>query len=306
MTEGPAPRIAVCLAAYNGIRYLRQQLDSIFTQDGVNVTLFASIDISSDGTEQWFEAFAAEQPQCVVLSHGQRFGGAAQNFFRLLRDVDFEQFDHVAFSDQDDIWMPDKLMRAVRCLTENQAQGYSSDVIAFWESSPSRYIRKSYPQRQWDFLFESAGPGCTYVLRQSLARDIQDFLRLHQDCTSDIGLHDWFCYAFARARSLTWYIDNQARMLYRQHDGNQVGANAGWRAFVWRAQQVLNGWGLNQARSIARLVMPPHDPFVARWVGGGRRAVWNLLWRAGQCRRKPLDRFWFAASCAALCVLGWA
>lgn len=305
MTDVPVARIAVCLAAYNGARYLRQQLDSIFSQEGVVVTVFASVDASTDGTEQWFGAYLAENPRCVLLPLGQRFGGAAQNFFRLLRDVDFSGFEYVAFADQDDIWLPGKLLRAVGCMVETRAQGYSSDVIAFWEAGRSRYIRKAYPQRRWDYLFESAGPGCTFVMDKNLALEIQDFLRSHEEETVHIGLHDWFCYAFARARFHRWHIDNQANMLYRQHEGNQVGANSGWWAFLWRARQVLNGWGLNQARAIATLVMPENDAFVTRWIRGGRVAVWNLLWRAAQCRRKPLDRVWFAVSCVALCVLGW-
>ena len=299
------PRIAVCLAAYNGVRHLRQQLDSIWSQDRVCVTVFVSVDVSSDGTEQWLNEYGAINTQCVLLPMGERFGGAAQNFFRLLREVDFSEFEYVAFADQDDIWLPAKLHRAVQRLKESGAQGYSSDVIAFWEDGRTRLVRKAYAQRKWDYLFESAGPGCTFVLQKGLAAEVQAFLRNHIDATRSVGLHDWFCYAFARAGGYRWYIDAQANMLYRQHGANQVGVNVGWRAFLWRVGQVLNGWGLDQARLIGMLVMPEQDPFMAKWVGGGRAAVWNLLWHANACRRRPLDRVWFAISCIALCVVGW-
>ncbi len=305
MTDGTLPRIAVCLAAYNGVRYLRQQLDSIFAQHGVDVTVFASVDQSTDGTVQWLLAYQERQPHITILPYGERFGGAAQNFFRLIRDVNFEGFEYVAFADQDDIWLPNKLIRAVSCMTERNTQGYSSDVIAFWESGQTRYIRKAYPQRRWDYFFESAGPGCTFVLSKPLTLQLQGFLRAHRMDTADIGLHDWFTYAFARSRDIAWHIDNQANLMYRQHSENQVGVNAGWRAFLWRAKQVLNGWGLNQARKIAGLVAAPQDPFVTKWIDGGRGAVLSLLLRSGQCRRRPVDRIWFAASCAALLVLGW-
>lgn len=295
----------MCLAAYNGMSHLREQLDSICSQDGVCVTVFASVDASTDGTEQWLEQYCATHQRCVLLPVGGRYGGAAQNFFRLLRDVDFSAFEYVAFADQDDIWLSHKLSRAVQCLLDLGAHGYSSNVVAFWGDGRTRLVRKAYPQRQWDFLFESAGPGCTYVLRKRLAMDIQTHLRDHVAATQAVGLHDWFCYAFARARGHRWYIDSQANMRYRQHSGNQVGVNAGWRAFLWRVGQVLNGWGLDQARLIGTLVMPENDAFMAKWVGGGRVAVWNLLWHANACRRKPLDRVWFAASCIALCVWGW-
>ena len=95
-------KIAVCLAAFNGVRWLAEQLDSILAQEGVAVTVFVSVDQSSDGTEQWIDARAQVDSRIVVLPHGERFGGAARNFFRLLRDVDFSGFDYVSFADQDD------------------------------------------------------------------------------------------------------------------------------------------------------------------------------------------------------------
>lgn len=304
MNDNLSPRVAVCLAAYNGTPYLREQLDSILDQKGVAVTVFVSVDRSTDGTEEWVSEYRVRHPELVVLPTGQRFGGAAQNFFRIVQDVNFDAFEYVAFADQDDIWLADKLTRAVTCLTAEDAQGYSSDVIAFWASGESRYIRKSFPQRSWDYYFESAGPGCTFVMRKLLITELQTFLRDHSGQLSDVGLHDWFTYAFARARGHRWYIDQQAYMMYRQHGTNQVGVNAGWAAFLWRVRQVLNGWGLNQARGIALLVAP-NDPFVAQWIGGGRGALWYLLRQSWNCRRRPLDRIWFAASCAALWLMGW-
>jgi len=154
------PSIAVCLAAFNGIRYIQQQLDSILSQADVQVTVFVSVDRSIDGTENWFSTVQAKEPRVVLLPTGAAFGGAARNFFRLLRDTDFAAFDYVAYADQDDIWLPGKLKRACDTLTQAGAQGYSSDVVAFWDSGKSLYIKKSYPQRRWDYLFESAGPGC--------------------------------------------------------------------------------------------------------------------------------------------------
>ncbi|RPJ80264.1 MAG: glycosyltransferase, partial [Acidobacteria bacterium] len=162
------PAVAVCLAAFNGIRWLPKQLASILEQKGVSVTIVVSVDRSSDGTEEWVERRASEESRLVALPFGERFGGAAANFFRLLRDADLSGFDYVSLSDQDDIWQAEKLLRAYRVLQETGADGYSSDVVAFWPSGRTRWIRKSQPQRRWDFLFEAAGPGCTYVIRADL------------------------------------------------------------------------------------------------------------------------------------------
>lgn len=300
-----SPAVAVCLAAYNGMRYLQQQVDSIFSQMDSDVTLFVSVDCSTDGTEEWFSRLQAKNSRVVLLPFGEKFGGAARNFFRVLREVDFSAFDYVAFADQDDIWLPGKLKRATDTLIEQGADGYSSDVVAFWESGRSFYIKKSYPQRRWDYLFESAGPGCTFVFSRRLAIDIQSVLQKKRDAAAELGLHDWFTYAYARAHGYQWVIDEYAGLMYRQHEDNQVGVNAGLVAFLWRVRQVLNGWGLNQARMIAGLVGQGDDAFVRRWSLGGRLGMLMLAFEAPYCRRRPRDQVLFAMSCVALTVLGW-
>jgi rhamnosyltransferase len=299
------PTIAVCLAAFNGVRYIQQQLDSILSQTDVRVTVFVSVDRSTDGTEAWFSDFQSREPQVVVLPLGEVFGGAARNFFRLLRDIDFAAFDYVAYADQDDIWLPGKLKRACDTMTQSGAQGYSSDVVAFWDTGKSLYIKKSYPQRRWDYLFESAGPGCTFVFSRLLAMQLQQVARQHAVELAGVGLHDWFTYAYARAHDFRWVIDDHASLMYRQHAENQVGANAGWAAFRWRARQVLNGWGLTQARLITALVGLQDDSFVRRWSRGGRWQTLTLAFQASHCRRRPRDRALFALSCLALTIVGW-
>ena len=304
-SSNPLPSVAVCLAAFNGVCYLPQQLESIFRQVDVAVTVFVSVDVSTDGTEEWFRQLQVTELRLVLLPCGQKFGGAAPNFFRLLRDVDFAAFDYVAYADQDDIWLPEKLKRATDRLAETGAHGYSSDIMAFWESGKRIYIKKSYPQRQWDYLFESAGPGCTFVLRRSLALEVQAVVLQKPQRMQSVGLHDWFTYAFARAHNRHWLIDDYASLMYRQHGDNQVGVNAGFLALLWRARKVLSGWGLNQARLIAQLIGASDMPFVQQWMGGGRIAMLSLVLQAPHCRRKPLDRLWFAVSCLALALIGW-
>lgn len=298
------PSVAVCLAAFNGKRWLPEQLNSVLMQTDVVLTMFVSVDCSSDGTEDWIDLVATKDPRIVVLPHGMRFGGASRNFFRLMRAVDFSEFDYVSFADQDDIWLPDKLSRAHRILLKTSANAYSSNVMAFWPGGRQLLIEKSQRQVKWDFLFEAAGPGCTYVMQKELACTIQNVIKSRWNDMQEVGLHDWFVYAFARANGYSWVIDDYAGMLYRQHEKNQVGVNTGARAFVHRARKVFSGWGLTQSALIAQLVGLGNDPFVKRWSGGSRSGLLLLALHAWQCRRRLRDKIIFALSCLALYVAG--
>ena len=298
------PTVAICLAAFNGMRWLPEQLDSILAQSSVNVTVFVSVDISSDGTEQWIDQRALSDKRVVVLPHGERFGSAGRNFFRLLRDVDFSTFDYVAFADQDDYWFETKLARAHDVLQQTGKDAYSSNVIAFWPSGRRMLINKAQPQKKWDFLFEAAGPGCTYVMKTTLVQTLQQRVRERWDMVQQVWLHDWFTYAFARANGYRWVIDMEPGMLYRQHASNQVGVNDGWQAFKQRAGKVWNGWWLGQAALIADLVGLTDDPFVRSWRPLSRLGILRLAYHAGECRRRLREQMWFALSCLTLCVTG--
>jgi rhamnosyltransferase len=298
------PKVAVCLAAFNGLRWIEEQLDSILAQSLIDVTVFISVDRSSDGTEQWVDRRALEDPRIVVLPHGERFGGAGRNFFRLLRDVDFSGFDYVSFADQDDYWFETKLARADEVLQRTGADAYSSNVIAFWPSGRRLLIDKSQPQKRWDFLFEAAGPGCTYVMKVVFVQALQSRLQEEWARVQQVSLHDWFAYAFARANGYRWVIDDQPGMLYRQHGGNQVGVNDGWQALLRRARKIWDGWWLGQAVLIAQLAGMEDDSFVQSWRFPSRLSALRLAFHARECRRRPREQMLFALSCLTLVIAG--
>lgn len=298
------PSVAVCLAAFNGMSWLPEQLSSILAQKGVDVTVYISVDRSSDNTEEWVDKAALGDSRIVVLPHCEKFGGAGPNFYRLLRDVDLTGFDYLSFADQDDIWPQEKLSRAHEMLLSTGSDAYSSNVLAFWPNGRKALIEKAQKQVQWDFLFEAAGPGCTYVMRKELAHAIQAVVKARWVDVQKVGLHDWFVYAYARANGYRWVIDDYAGMLYRQHEKNQVGVNSGVSAFVQRARKVLNGWGLTQSALIAQLVGLGDDRFVKRWSGGSRAGLLWLGFHAWQCRRRVRDKIIFSLSCIAMCLVG--
>ena len=296
-------RIAVLMAAYNGKLWLTEQIGSILKQEDIEVTLYISVDQSSDGTEDLINALATSEKRIQVLPHGLHFGGAAPNFYRLIKDVDFSTYDFIAFADQDDIWNIDKLKRAASVIREKSVDGYSSNVTAFWPNGKTHLINKAQPQAKWDFLFEAAGPGCTYVLTKNLAVHLQKFIMDKWLEVQLISLHDWLIYAYARVNQFDWYIDPRSSLLYRQHASNQVGANIGFLALIKRSHKVKNGWWLSQSLCIANLIGLKQNSFVMKWAKGTRIGYLRLGISVFNCRRRPRDQLLFLFACLSLCLI---
>ncbi|MBB1076206.1 glycosyltransferase [Rhodoferax sp. 4810] len=294
------PEVAVILAAYNGATYIAEQLKSILQQTDVDLQIFISVDKSTDETEDYLATLLLTEPRLTLLPFGQRFGGAGPNFYRLLREVDLSGFDYVCFADQDDLWHPEKLTRAHRLMTIDNADGYSSNFTAFWPSGKSEEVHKAWPQRSWDYLFESAGPGCTYVLHTRLALPLQQLVRGADNRLLQVDYHDWLTYAFARFHDFPWVIDDWSSMRYRQHAHNQIGVNSGLRSFWLRVKKILSGYGFEQSLLIADMIGASSLPLVQRGLRGGRFGYLWLALHARHCRRKPIDRVWFAISCVLL------
>lgn len=296
--------IAVLLAVHNGMEWLADQVETILAQTNIKVHLYISIDPSEDGSQAWCEKLQATDARVTLLPTNQKFGSAAPNFFRLLRDIEFDQYDYISFSDQDDLWSTDKLYQATKELIKHNSSGYSSNVTAFWSNGQQTTINKAQQQVEWDFLFESAGPGCTFVMTKDLAKDIQTFIKNNQQKMKEVWLHDWFCYAYARAHGYKWVIDKKITMQYRQHDNNQVGVNQGYLALLHRVRFVMSGKALQQSSLLASLTGLKTDPFVKIWYKHSRLGFLSLAFKAKQCRRKPSDRIFFIASCLILSITG--
>jgi rhamnosyltransferase len=247
------PKVVVLMATYNGREWLQSQIESIFGQLDVDVTLFVSDDISSDGTFEYLQEVAKSDIRVKILSRSQKYGSAGKNFYRLISDVDISGFDYVAFADQDDIWNLDKLSRHIQLIKKHDAEAVSSNVEAFWPDGCQKLILKSQPQKNYDFLFESAGPGCTFLMTPWLVNEVRHQL-FDNEVAQEVNMHDWLAYAICRAHGKDWVIDPLPSMWYRQHENNVIGANAGFKAVISRLKKINSGWYRHEVALISRVV----------------------------------------------------
>jgi rhamnosyltransferase len=290
------PAIVVLLATHNGVRWLDEQVDSILGQEGVSVRIVALDDGSSDGTPEWLASRAASEPRLTVLADDGTGGSSARNFYRLIAAVRVKEGELVAFSDQDDVWQPDKFAKHSALLAEGNA-GVSSSVLSFWSSGRTELVRKDYPQRDFDYLLESPGPGCSFLLTPELFDLVRETLRTSDDARQ-VEYHDSLIYAIARGRGLRWHIDGYPSVNYRQHDDNVLGSNQGASAALERLRLIREHWLRHHATLLTRVALhvapeqtrPELRRILGYLTGEGWRNRRKLARLTPRLRRRPRDQ----------------
>ena len=234
------PSVAVLMATYNGAKYIRQQMDSILAQQNVDISVFVRDDHSSDETVAIVNDYA-QRGKIFLLSQKPAQLRVTKNFYSIVQEIDLSKVDYMAYSDQDDIWLPNKMDEAIKALTENRSQGYASNLLrgdAEGAITHERFVlkklfqylfnRKSSRQTLYDHYFEAASAGCTLVLQKEAALYFQKRVReIYAIIPSDTS-HDWSTYAITRLGGFQWYIDERSFIIYRQHTENAYGANIGF------------------------------------------------------------------------------
>lgn len=248
-------KVAILLATYNGRDYLIEQLSSIYSLESVIFKIFLSDHNSVDNTKSLFTQFCEKNDiDFKIIDSSVPFRGAGQNFFHLIREVDTENYDYYAFADQDDIWLPQKLIHAIKQIKKSKTSGYSSSVKSFTSRNNFEYIYKYPNQKKYDYFFQSPGPGCTFVVTKDFFKDLKSFLKLKTERMKNIYYHDWFIYAFARHFNYDWFIDSISLIYYRQHNNNDTGASSSIYSKFKRFKLLWNNWAFEQALSISTVL----------------------------------------------------
>lgn len=285
------PKVALLLATYNGAKWIREQLNSIVSQKNVIIDVYVSDDMSNDDTIDIVNSYSNKINSLQILESTHKYGSAHKNFIRLITDVDCSKYDYVCFADQDDVWFNDKIEMGINFLTLNNASAYSSNVLAFWENGRTRIITKSQPQTEFDHWFESAGPGCTFILNNCLYNSLRKFTIDNHQMVIELFAHDWYVYAYARANGYKWVIDDSVAMLYRQHASNAQGANFGLQGIIKRYRQVSTGFYFDSL--IAQLsLLDPSNKLCSTLKNKSFFGRFQLLTQFTKFRRKLSDKFY--------------
>ena len=199
--------VCILLATFNGSRFIEEQINSLFAQRDVNVSIFISDDCSSDDTLSIINSFGSSD--IYILSSGNKFGSAGKNFFNLISNFP-EGFDFYFFSDQDDIWFESKCFDSICHLIESGSDLFSSSVQPFSNDSYLSPLRQSTNLTNYDFLFEGAGQGCTFCLTPRLLKKSKDVLDDNFSMFSPIPLQEKFGIPILIFAWPSEYLDNDA------------------------------------------------------------------------------------------------
>ncbi len=217
------PSVAVLLSTYNGEAYLETQLDSLADQQSVKIDVFARDDGSADGTIEILRSYGHRWPALAAISSSKNLRPAA-SFLTLLATVP-NTFDYYAFCDQDDVWLPEKLLYATEKLS------------AFPDMEPSLYCAEATcvdhhlaslgqtsirgTGRFDELMFANIACGNTLVMNNAGAMLVRS-----RTPERAVIMHDWWCALVVSAFGRI-VCDARPTVLYRQHQGNTQGTAPG-------------------------------------------------------------------------------
>jgi len=244
------PRVQVLLSTYNGQTHLAEQLATVLGQDHKELDILIRDDGSTDRTREVLTNFSRDPRVSIILGDNL---GVVGSFFDLISRSSTEA-DFIALCDQDDVWLPDKISRALQFLSGSDAEQpslYASRVTVVDEAL-HRLEMSRRPRKEiglGNALAENLFPGCTMVLNRA-ARDV-----ISARLPNFALMHDWWIYlvisAFGEIR-----FDEESRILYRQHAHNVVGVASGVRRkalrrisrFIRRKQRLT--WQVGEFRRL--------------------------------------------------------
>ena len=217
--------ITILLATYNGEKYLKEQLDSLFDQTYKAFTILARDDCSTDSTLEILESYEVE-----IIPSTQKLG-ASQNFNAIVEyALEDGESDYYMFCDQDDVWLPDKIERTLKKMIEVEKRQPDIPLLIHTDLSVVNSNLEVISNSFWKYhgidpkyntlnrlLLQNVITGCSVMINKRLAE-------MATPVPKDAIMHDWWFGLVASAFGEVHYVDS-ITLLYRQHADNEMGAS---------------------------------------------------------------------------------
>lgn len=231
-------KIAILLSTYNGALYLKDQLNSLLSQNFKDFLIIARDDGSTDSSYEMLQYCTEHSSLDIILLEERTNVGVKKSFDLLLHKALTLKVSYIIFADQDDIWKQDKvgttffkmkeleikyplfplLVHSNLSVVDAQLQMIAPFFWKYQNINPDK-------QRLTDFIVDNNITGCTMMINRTLAEKIKNI-------PNEAIMHDWWIAMVASVFGKIGYI-NEPLMLYRQHGDNNTGATQyGFQYFV--------------------------------------------------------------------------
>ncbi|WP_245155648.1 glycosyltransferase family 2 protein [Paracoccus ravus] len=227
------------MATRNGACFLPDQLQSICNQKLRDWKLFVSDDCSLDATYEIISEYSRRLPQGQVELLQGPGQGAAANFMSLIRRA--PEAEYYAFSDQDDVWLPEKLSHATEALArvpKDRPALYCARVTVCDASLRELHLTPPPTSRPGfrNALIQNIAHGNTIVFNQAA----HEILRPAAARLPQVVMHDWWAYLVISGAGGEVIFDDRSDVLYRQHSGNVVGEARGLERQLRKVQAMFS------------------------------------------------------------------
>lgn len=221
-------KIDLLLATYNGEKYLDAHLESLVNQTNYDWQIIARDDGSSDSTPKILTVMGEKYPdRMTVIDDGEKHLGVIGNFSRLL---DLSSGEYTMFSDQDDIWVLNKIETSIKRMEKlEKIYGKETPILIH---SDLRVVDENLKTKADSFWrYQSLDPNLTSMNKLLIQNNITGCTMLINKALRDKArpipygamMHDWWIALVAAGFGIIDHIP-QATILYRQHEGNMLGA----------------------------------------------------------------------------------
>ena len=235
-------KVAILMSTYNGEKYIKEQIESLLSQTYRNIEIYIRDDGSKDNTIKIIKNYK-EKNNNIILKEGKNIG-FINSFFELLNLCN--DADYYAYCDQDDVWMNDKIERAVKFLgktDENKPALYFSNSDYY--DSDMNFLATAEKNKIYNFrnsLVECVTQGMTMVINNKTRQTIIE--NKPETCL----FHDWWTYMICSGFGQIVY-DDKSLVKYRRHNKSvTVEGKSKIELFIWRVKKFLIGDSLKDIK----------------------------------------------------------
>lgn len=229
------------LATYNSEDFIDDQVKSIFNQIDCKVTLIVSDDNSTDTTLVKLKILQEKYGNIKIIINNTK---SRNNFYNLFLMANASQFDLISLSDHDDIFFDNKFKTSFEILKKTNYDGISSAVQCFGQSN--QLVKQSCNFKKYDYLFEGAGQGCTFLFKPHILDGLKKFIEINYELVNKFFFHDWLIYIYVRTKNYKWIFHDAPLTYYRIHKNNFIGNKFTFFGAYKRLKKIFNGWYYTQ------------------------------------------------------------